>query len=85
MTRGHYSHLECNTGAELQIAAKAVQMYAETHPRPTHVTQDQAAEMLNLSRDTVRKLLRSGAMALNDCGMIPIESVDSVRSARKAA
>lgn len=86
MTRGHYSHLDSyNTGTELQIAAKAVQMYAETHPRPTHVTQVQAAEMLNLSRDTVRKLLRSGAMALNDCGMIPIESVDSVRSARKAA
>ena len=56
MTRGHYSHLDSyNTGTEFQIAAKAVQMYAETHPRPTHVTQVQAAEMLNLSRYTVRK------------------------------
>ena len=70
---------------ELQMAAKAVQMYAETHPRPTHVTQVQAAQMLDLSRDTVRKLLRSGLMALNDCGMIPIEEIDSVRSSRKAA
>jgi len=70
---------------ELQVAMKAIQLYAETHPRPTHVTQVQAAQMLDLSRDTVRKLLRSGAMALNDCGMIPIEEVDSARSARKAA
>jgi len=57
MTRGHYSHLDSyNTGTELQIAAKAVQIYAETHPRPTHVTQVQAAEMLNLSRYTVREI-----------------------------
>ena len=57
MTRGHYSHLDSyNTGTELQIAAKEVQMYAETPPRPTHVTQVQAAEMLILSRYTVRKI-----------------------------
>ncbi len=49
----------------LDIAAAAVQRYAETHPRPTQVTQVQAAEMLGLSRDTVRKLIRCGTLRLN--------------------
>lgn len=70
---------------ELQIALAAVRLYAETHPRPTQVTQTQAAQMLGLSRITVGKLLRSGAMRLNACGLIPIEMVDSARAARKAA
>ena len=30
---------------ELEVALKAVRIYAETHPRPTHVNQCQAAEM----------------------------------------
>lgn len=66
---------------ELQIALKAVQMFAETHPRPTHVTQTQAAEMLNLSRDTIRKLTRTGTLKLNAFGMIPIELIDAARKA----
>ena len=70
---------------ELQMAAKAVQMYAESHPRPTQVNQVQAAEMLGLSHPTVRKLVRSGVLPLNACGLIPIEIVDSARAARKAA
>lgn len=70
---------------ELQIALAAVRLYAETHPRPTQVTQTQAAQMLGLSRITVAKLLRSGALSLNACGLIPIEMVDSARAARKAA
>lgn len=69
----------------LEIAFKAVRLYAETHPRPTHVTQLQAAEMLELSRDTVRKLIRNGDLSLNACGLIPIEQIDLVRSARKSA
>ena len=40
---------------ELQIALAAVRLYAETHPRPTQVTQTQAAQMLGLSRITVGK------------------------------
>jgi hypothetical protein len=28
----------------LRIAARAVQLYAETHPRPAQVTQKQAAD-----------------------------------------
>ena len=35
---------------QLAIALEAVQRYAEMHPRPTHVTQLQAAEMLGLSQ-----------------------------------
>lgn len=31
---------------DFEIALKAVQLYAEMHPRPPHVTQAQAAEML---------------------------------------
>lgn len=69
--------------AALRIAFEAVRLYAETHPRPTHVTQLQAAEMLGLSRDTVRKLIRHGTLALNDCGLIPIEQVDRARATRQ--
>lgn len=71
--------------SELEIAFKAVQLYAETHPRPTHVNQSQAADMLRMSRDTVRAMLRRGSLTLNECGMIPIEQIDRVRSERKAA
>lgn len=70
---------------ELQIAAAAVRLYAETHPRPTQVTQTQAAQMLGLSRITVGKLLRNGILSLNACGLIPIEQIDEARCARKAA
>lgn len=65
----------------IDIATEAVRRYAETHPRPTHVTQVQAAEMLGLSRDTVRKLIRSGTLRLNACGLIPVEMIDSARRA----
>lgn len=35
---------------ELDIAVRAVKLFAETHPRPTHVTMTQAGEMLGLTR-----------------------------------
>lgn len=70
---------------ELQIAIKAVQMYAEMHPRPTQVNQSQAAEMLGISYPTVRKLVRSGILPLNRCGLIPIEAIDRARAEQKAA
>ncbi|MDE1545954.1 helix-turn-helix domain-containing protein [Dechloromonas agitata] len=69
----------------LSIAVKAVQIYAETHPRPTQVNQSQAAEMLGLSYPTVRKLIHSGVLPLNYCGLIPIEAIDRARAERKAA
>lgn len=58
------------------MAVKAVQIYAERHPRPCQVTITQAAEMLGLSRHTVSKMVRAGQFKLNGCGLIPIEQVD---------
>lgn len=69
---------------DLDIAVRAVQLYAETHPRPTQVTQAQAAHMLGLSEPTVRKLVRAGVLPLNKCGRIPIEAVDAARAAMEA-
>ena len=37
----------------LFAAAAAVRLYAESHPRPPHVTQSQAGEMLRLSPPAV--------------------------------
>lgn len=61
-----------------QIARRAVQLYAESHPRPPHVTITQAAEILGLSRQTVAKMVRAGQMKLDRCGRIPIEQVDAM-------
>ena len=66
---------------ELQLAAKAVQMALEAHPRPLHVTQKQAAEMLGLSVPTIRKMVASGALKLNKCGLIPIHQIDMAMDA----
>lgn len=70
---------------ELDIAIKAVRAYAEMHPRPTHVNQKQACQMLGLSHPVVRNLMRNGVLPLNECGLIPIEAIDQARAARKAA
>lgn len=61
---------------ELDIALRAVQLYAETHPRPPHVTQAQAARMLNVSAVTVGKWVRQGRLTLNGFGQIPVEQID---------
>lgn len=66
----------------MSIAIKAVQLYAETHPRPPHVTQRQAAEMLGRSAPTVCKLVRSGKLKLNGAGLIPIGQIDELLSAQ---
>ncbi len=62
----------------LAIAVRAVQLYAETHPRPPHVTQKEAAAMLRMSEPTIRKLIQSGALKLNRAGRIPIAQVDEL-------
>lgn len=67
--------------SELDVAVKAVAIYAAMHPRPPHVTQAQAAEMLKLSAPTVRKMVRAGTLKLNRCGLIPIVEIDRVISA----
>lgn len=78
---GMQSHATPGSEA-LEIAVAAVQRYAETHPRPAHVTQVQAAEMLGLSRATVNRLVKAGALRLNTAGMIPITEVDHLLVAR---
>lgn len=60
----------------LEIALKAVELYAASHPRPCHVTQRQAAQMVGKSEPTIRKMIQRGAFKLNECGMIPIEQID---------
>jgi len=62
--------------SQFDVALHAVEIYAQRHPRPAHVTLTQAAQMLELSRPTVRKLLSAGKLKLNGCGLIPIEQVD---------
>jgi excisionase family DNA binding protein len=64
--------------SEIEIAERAVQLYAGRHPRPVQVTITQAAEMLGLSRHTVSKMVRAGQLKLNRCGLIPIEQVDAM-------
>lgn len=63
-----------------RVALRAVQLYAEKHPRPTMVTQAQAAEMLGVSRKTIYNYIRAGHLRLNKCGQLPIESVDAIRA-----
>lgn len=60
----------------IDVALKAIELYATTHPRPPHVNQTQAAAMLNMSIPTVRKLVKSGALKMNKCGLIPITEID---------
>lgn len=63
---------------QIQIAMRAVRMYAESHPRPCHVTQVQAAEMLDVSRSTISRLIKSGNLKLNRVGMIPVVQIDEI-------
>jgi len=62
------------------VALRAVQLYAETHPRPTSVTQDQAAEMVGVSRMTIHRLVKAGVLKLNKFGRIPTAEVDRALS-----
>ncbi|MGF6600354.1 uncharacterized protein YmfQ (DUF2313 family) [Paraburkholderia sp. GAS448] len=59
-----------------QVSRRAVQLYAESRPRPSQVTMTQAGEMLGLTRQTISKMVKAGQMKLNRCGLISIEQVD---------
>lgn len=67
-----------------EVIERAVDRALAKRPRPTQVTQAQAAEMLGLHRHTVAKLIAAGSLRLNRCGMIPIEQVDSIRTTHEA-
>jgi excisionase family DNA binding protein len=64
----------------LRVAVQAVRLYAESHPRPTQVTQAQVAEILGVSTRTVRNYISAGKLRLNKCGRVPIEAVDALRA-----
>lgn len=68
----------------LLVAFQAVRMYAESHPRPSQVTQRQAAEMLDLSAPTIGRMVKAGILKLNAAGMIPISEIDAVLQAKAA-
>jgi hypothetical protein len=69
------------TQADLDaIAERAVRRFAETHPRPTQVTQQQAAEMLGVCSKTVQRYIRAGKLKLNGGGYVPIEMIDAIRA-----
>ena len=67
----------------LEVATKAVQLYAESHPRPSHVNIGQAAEMLGISRKTLSNRMRNGWVNVNPCGMIPTCEVDRLIALQK--
>ena len=67
----------------LEIAIKAVQLYAETHPRPLHVNQQQAGEILGKSGPTIRKMIRAGEIRTNGAGMIPMIEIDRIMAPKK--
>lgn len=52
----------------LATAIRAVEIFAARHPRPSHVTQKQAAEMLGRSEPTIRKMIERRVFRLNACG-----------------
>ncbi|WP_257127199.1 helix-turn-helix domain-containing protein [Burkholderia sp. ABCPW 11] len=60
----------------LQIARRAVQLFEQQPPRPVHVTQAQAADMLGITARTVHTLVRTGKLKLNGVGRIPIGQID---------
>jgi len=66
----------------IEIATIAVKRYAETHPRPPHVNQAQAAKMLGISPQTMGKLVRNGTFKLNAIGLIPIIQIDNAIAER---
>lgn len=66
----------------LEIAFQAVRLYAETHPRPLHVTLGQAAEMLGIPMDSLMKMMSGKKLRLNECGLIPIGDIDLVLASR---
>jgi predicted transcriptional regulator len=68
---------------QLNIALTAIRMHAAMHPRPSQVTQVQAAEMLGVSAPTVSRMVKFGTLKLNKCGLIPISEIDQALAAKE--
>ncbi|MEX3527073.1 MAG: DNA-binding protein [Burkholderia sp.] len=73
-----------NNRHELDIALRAYEIFSARHPRPVQVTIGQAAQMLGLDRKTVSKIMKTGKLQFNDCGLIPIEQGDRLIVSRSA-
>lgn len=70
-----------NQETVLEIAVQAVRLYAEAHPRPSQVTQEQAAEMVGVSRMTIHRMIKAGQLKLNKFGRIPTAEIDKALKA----
>ncbi len=68
---------------DLATITTAISLYAAMHPRPSHVTQRQAAIMVGVSEPTIRKMIRSGTLTLNQFGLIPIIDIDMAIASRR--
>lgn len=66
----------------VELIVEALRRFTETHPRPLHVNQLQAAEMLGISRQTVSRLVKVGEIKMNRLGQIPISEIDAALRAR---
>lgn len=83
-TTGHVVTMDRNELIKIidMAATRAVQEALKHFPapisglRPSSVNQTEAAEMLNLSYPTIRKMVRHGTFRLNKLGKIPIEQID---------
>jgi excisionase family DNA binding protein len=65
----------------IRIVHRALDLYKARHPRPIQVNTTQAAKMLGLGVPTVRKLVHTGKLRFDKCGLIPIEQVDNLLAA----
>lgn len=59
-------------------AKETMRLYADMHPRPTQVTQQQAAEMLGVTPRTIHNYIRAGRLRLNRCGYLSVTDVDEM-------
>lgn len=62
--------------ADLAVEKAIRRLPRADQPRPFHLNQTQAAEVLGVSKATVSRMVRSGALTLNSCGLIPIAQID---------
>jgi len=67
--------------SELEIAIKAVEIYASRRPVPVQVNQSQAAQMLEIDPKTLRKMISAGTLKLNGCGLITTADIYKLLSA----
>jgi len=62
--------------AVMRVVVKAIELYVARHPRPSQVTQEQAAEMVGVSRATINRMIKAGVLTLNKFGKVPVEEID---------